>query len=275
MEQTNTPPAAGAFDHMAYLRSAVALGDAFVATLNSRTRDLSIKKLPWPLDDNTRFPFERVLQMTFAQAAIEGDPDREPDIALINSAQISLAWDRVVRMIPSALAADFASGAVPANADMRRLFDLPSQITYFGLDWRVGANRFHGLWVKRDRHPISGDLKLLVQLVGGESTEAASATFVLPHLASWDEAVAHAWADLARDLSMASGPDSAQRMAEFTAKAYEWESLFALLWALSDAESFSRANQLARGAPANDLNIRSIEVPTAERARTAAPASRQ
>lgn len=228
-------------DTISYLSSAVRAGDEYVASLRPTATDLSLKRTPWPVTAADPFPFDRVLRVFAAQSALQGEPDLEPSIELIESLQLALTWDRVIVAVSEEIVRRSTEPAFRGEATLRELVGLPAQSTYFQVCWAAGGMRFMGVWVCRDRLGESGDPIVVLRFVPEAGRPGDEVVFDVPaDAARWDELAARLGTAFT-DASGAAESPATQRLTEqFWERVAATKGLVALLCALCTPASQAR-----------------------------------
>ena len=240
-------------NHAQALSRADAEGEAFRAALHPAANGMATQRMGTS-SDSAAYSFERVLQIAIADAALKGDPDYQPSESLLNSLQLAMAWDRTIVAIEASVAKSYRGCGLPSLHDLNRLALLPGA-AYFAIPWVLDGHEFHGLWVIRDQHPETLVPYIRMRLVGGSEVHPAAAEICFPLVASWEEALRLSWADIARTLATATGPQAAEAMNRHIASASRWEPLLALIYSLSDYERVRQREEMKRKASPNDLGV--------------------
>lgn len=228
-------------DTISYLASAVVPGDQYVASLRPTVADLSLKRTLWPVTPEDPFPFDRVLQVFAAQSALQGEPEQDPSIELIESLQLALTWDRVIVDVPQDLVGLFAQQSPGGDATLFSLAGLPAQASYFQLPWAAGGMRFMGAWVCRDRLGETGEPIVVLRLVPEGGRAGDEIVFDVPADAtSWDELVTSRGNAFTDPSGAGESPSTLRLIEQYWERVEATKGLVALLCAICTPASQAR-----------------------------------
>lgn len=209
------------------------------------------------------YPFDLVSRIYSAQLhMLHRVPEPGTEIAVVNSMQFALSWDRTILQVEPAVAALYRARGMAVESAFQELFKTTRQTYYVAVEGVVESYQFDALWVYRDRHPVdkSTHLRVCPTRIGDPTPAALTIPFLaIPEASTWEEAVERgAWltAHYCAESNPHTRPDQIAHQNRLDS--LRWEPLVALLTDLLTGPAADAFDYLSERAQRSDARIGTV-----------------